>query len=257
MIESQDLELIRRVTRHTDAEHVAEAAYRQLDDLLRTLDDRDWTAPTACPGWSVSDMVGHLIGAARGNATLREYTRQQLWGLRHRHEFGGNPLDAVNALHVREHAHLPASRRADVLRALVPDAIRGRLRLSAWVGRVSIPISSGGSAAAGMPRTVNLGRLLDVVYTRDVWMHTMDIAEAVGRDLPFTSAVNGRLVQDVVVDWVQRHGRPVELVLTGPAGGRYRWGSDGTVIDLDAMVFCRTLSGRVQGDGLLNVKILF
>ena len=85
----------------------------------------------------------------------------------------------------------------------------------------------------------------------------MDIAEAVGRELPMTAAVNGRLVQDVVADWVRRHGQPVDLVLTGPAGGRYRFGSHGTVIDLDAVVFCRTLSGRLPGDGLLDVKILF
>ena len=166
-------------------------------------------------------------------------------------------MDAVNALHVAEHAHLPDSQRPDVLRAVAADAIRGRMRLSAWVGPVSVPISSGGSAAAGMPRTVNLGRLLDVVYTRDVWMHTIDIAEAVGRQLPTSAAVNGRIVQDVVIDWVGRHGQPVDLVLTGPGGGRYRSGSDGAVIDLDAIDFCRTLSGRLPGDGLLRVKVVF
>jgi uncharacterized protein (TIGR03083 family) len=255
--EVQDVTQIARITRRTDAAPVAVAVYGQLDDLLRTLSDQDWAAPTACPGWSVSDVVGHLIGAARGNASLREFTRQQVLGLHRRREFGGNPLDAVNALQIADHAHLIDSQRADVLCGLVPDAVRGRMRLSAWVGAVSIPVSAGGSAATGMPRTVNMGRLLEVVYTRDVWMHTVDIAEAIGHDLPMTAAANRRIVQDVVIDWARRHRQPVDLVLTGPSGGRYRSGPAGPAIELDAIEFCRILSGRAQGEGLLETKILF
>ncbi len=257
MSDGQDVAQIARITRRTDANPVAAAVYGQLDDLLRTLTDQDWAAPTACPGWSVSDMVGHVIGAARGNASLREYTRQQLRGFRHRGDFGGNPLDALNALQIAEQADLPDSQRADALREVAPDAIRGRLNLSAWVGALTVPISAGGSAASGMPRSVNLGRLLDVVYTRDVWMHTIDIAEAAGRELPTTATVNGRIVQDVVIDWVRRHGQPVDLILTGPGGGHYRSGSNGPVLEIDAIDFCRTLSGRVHGDGLMQVKVLF
>jgi uncharacterized protein (TIGR03083 family) len=245
------------ITRRTDASTVALAAYRQLDDLLGSLSVSDWSAPTACPGWSVSDMVGHLIGAARGNASLLEFTRQQMSGFRHRRDFGGNPLDAVNARQIADHAGLPDSERAETLRAVVPDAVRGRMRLSAWAGAVRVPISSDGSAAVGTPSTVSLARLLDVVYTRDVWMHTIDIAEAVGADLAMAAAVNARIVQDVVIDWVRRHRQPVDLALAGPAGGRYRSGSGADVIELDAIELCRILSGRTPGDGLLNVKVLF
>lgn len=255
--EGRDVGQLAQITRRTDARTVALAAYRQLDDLLGSLSGRDWSAPTACPGWSVSDMVGHLIGAARGNASLLEFTRQQLWGFRHRRHFGGNPLDAVNARQIADHTRLPDSHRAEVLRAVVPDAVRGRLRLSAWAGAVRVPISSDGSAAGGMPSIVSLARLLDVVYTRDVWMHTIDIAEAVGGDLPMAAAVNSRICQDVVIDWVRRHRQPVDLVLSGPAGGHYRSGPHAEAIELGAIEFCRILSGRIPGDGLLNVKVLF
>jgi uncharacterized protein (TIGR03083 family) len=233
------------------------AAYRQLDDLLGSLSGRDWSAPTACPGWSVSDIVGHLIGAARGNASLLVFARQQASGYRHRREFGGNSLDAVNARQIADHARLPDSERAEALRAVVPGAVRGRMRLSAWAGAIRVPISSDGSAAVGTPSAVSLARLLDVVYTRDVWMHTLDIAEAVGADLPMTAAVNARNCQNVVIDSVRRQRPPVELVLAGPAGGHYRSGPHAESIELDAIEFCRILSGRVPGDGLLSVKVLF
>jgi uncharacterized protein (TIGR03083 family) len=255
--DSQDVAQLERITRRTDARAVGSAVYDQLDVLLTSLGEKDWAAPTACPGWSVADMVGHLIGAARGNASVRELTRQQLWALRHRGEFGGNPLDAVNSLQIADHAALPDARRAEALREVAPRALRGRLRLSAWFGAVRVPLSSGGSAAAGMPRSVTLGRLLDVVYTRDAWMHTVDIAEAVGRPPSLSAPVNGRIVQDVVIDWVRRHRRPVELNLTGPAGGRYHYGSGGPVLELDALELCRILSGRSPGHGLLDVKVLF
>jgi uncharacterized protein (TIGR03083 family) len=255
--DSQDVDQMARITRRTDARPVGLAVYEQLDVLLTTLGQKDWAAQTACPGWSVADMVGHLIGAARGNASAREFTLQQLWGLRHRGDFGGNPLDAVNGLQIADHAGLPDARRAEALREVAPLATRGRMRWSAWFGAMSVPLSTGGSAASGMPRSVNLGRLLDVVYTRDVWMHTLDIAEAVGRPPSLSSPVNARVVQDVVLDWVRRHRQPVDLILTGAAGGRYRYGAGSTALEMDAVEFCRTLSGRSPGDGLLKIKVLF
>ncbi|WP_406831689.1 hypothetical protein ABEG17_02455 [Pedococcus sp. KACC 23699] len=166
-------------------------------------------------------------------------------------------MDAVNSLQIADHAGLPDARRAEALRAVEPHAVRGRLRLSAWFGALSVPLSTGGSAAAGMPRSVNLGRLLDVVSTRDAWMHTIDISEVVGRPPSLGSPVNGRIVQDVCLDWVRRHGQPVDLTLTGPAGGRYQSGAGGAVPEMDAVEFCRILSGRSPGDGLLSTKVLF
>jgi hypothetical protein len=64
-------------------------------------------------------------------------------------------------------------------------------------------------------------------------------------------------VADVVDEWAQRHGRPFELVLTGPAGGRWQVGTGGERIELDAVEFCRTLSGRVEGHGLLATAVPF
>jgi hypothetical protein len=37
----------------------------QLDDLLDHLDDGEWLAPSACPGWLVRDVVAHLAANAR------------------------------------------------------------------------------------------------------------------------------------------------------------------------------------------------
>jgi hypothetical protein len=89
---------------------------------------------------------------------------------------------------------------------------------------------------------VDLGFLSDVIMTRDPWMHRADLAQATGAPMALTADHDGVLVDDVVREWAARHGRPFTLRLTGPAGGS--WGSDGPALELDAVEFCRAISGR-------------
>ena len=91
----------------------------------------------------------------------------------------------------------------------------------------------------------------DRLYVADITQHR------VGHPPSLSAPVNGRIVQDVVLDRVRRHRQPVDLTLTGPAGGRYRHGAGGTVLEMDAVEICRILSGRSPGDGLLKTKVLF
>jgi len=252
-----EIDSIRGISKRTDADEMAAAAYGQLFTVLSALSRSDWAAATECPGWDVSDMVGHMIGAAKANASMKENLRQQVWALRHRREYGGNPLDATNALQIADQAGLPDDRRLDTLMELSSAAIRGRRRLPPPIRLITVPLSAGGSTADGMPRSVNLSHLVDVVYTRDVWMHTIDILRATGRALELDDVLTRRLTEDVVSEWAARHGQPVELTLTGSGGGRYTTGSGGEVIELDVVEFCRIVSGRASGTGLLATRVLF
>ncbi|MFA9445681.1 maleylpyruvate isomerase family mycothiol-dependent enzyme [Egicoccus sp. AB-alg6-2] len=259
---------IRRITRDRDAAEVATAAYEQMIRFLEELEPTDWTSPTECTGWDVAAMVGHVIGAAKSCASMREAVRQQLHGARHAGEYGGNSLDAGNALQVREHAHLTPTDRIAELRRLAPAAVRGRMRLPGPLRRISLPMDQGGSTAEGMPARFRLGDLMDVIYTRDVWLHTVDIARATSRAHPADAELDRRIVADVVAEWANRHGQPFELTLTGPVAGRYRHGSDGASMRLDAIEYCRVLSGRAEPDevgadltpdavALLRTRLLF
>ncbi|GAA5160090.1 maleylpyruvate isomerase family mycothiol-dependent enzyme [Ornithinimicrobium tianjinense] len=244
------------ITRRSDAAAVATRAYEDLVALLESLDDEDWLAPTECPGWSVSDMVGHLIGNARSGASTREMLRQNLYGVRHAREHDGNPMDAYNALQVAEHAGLRPAERVATLRDLLPAAVDGRMRTPRVLRAVSAPVKNNGSMVLGMPKRINIGHLVDVILSRDVFMHRVDISRAVGRNLVPTDN-DRRLVEDAVKEWAGRHGQPVEVDLTGPAGGTFVQGSGGPRIEMDAVEFCRVLSGRAPGQGLLATKIFF
>jgi hypothetical protein len=102
-----------------------------------------------------------------------------------------------------------------------------------------------------------LGYLVDVILTRDTFMHRIDLARAIGAELVVDPSHEGRIVADVVAEWARRHGRPFTLHLSGPAGGTYQAGEGGELIHEDALEFCRIVSGRAAGEGLLSTPVPF
>jgi hypothetical protein len=109
----------------------------------------------------------------------------------------------------------------------------------------------------GRKEAWTFGYLLDVILTRDPWMHRIDITDATGADLVLTADHDGEIVAGIVAEWSARHGQPYELRLTGPAGGAWSRGTGGPPITLDAVEFCRAISGRSPAEGLLNTQVPF
>lgn len=252
-----DIATVPRIQRGDEADRFAQVAYDRLVALLMTLTAEDWRRSTECPAWTVHDMVAHMVGAARGHASPLEFMRQVAHGQRHREAFDGNDTDAMNAYQVRRNAHLAPSELIAALRELAPRAVRGRRRVPALLRRRPVPLADSGSFPAGTPTSITMGELLDVTLTRDVWLHRIDICRAIGAQPDSDTDTDRRIVTDIVADWAARHRQPVQLHLTGHAGGHYEQGSAGRTIELDAIEFCRILSGRAEGDGLLRTKVLF
>ena len=231
------------------AYRLAATEYERFLAVVRDLGPGDWSRPTECSEWDVRAMAGHVLGMAEMASSVRETARQNRLAGK-----AGGGIDALTGLQVREHAHLDGAAIVVGLEAAAPRALRGRRRLSRVAGRVKLPEEQ----VVGTEREWwRIGYLLDVILTRDVWMHRSDIARATGRELQLTPAHDGVLVADVVAEWAQRHGRPYRLRLTGPAGGEWSSGSGGEQIELDAVEFCRVVSGRGAGAGLLDQQVPF
>ncbi|HEY0127461.1 MAG TPA: maleylpyruvate isomerase family mycothiol-dependent enzyme [Blastococcus sp.] len=237
------------VLERAPAMRLAATEYGRFADLLRTLDADDWSRRTDCPDWDVRAMAGHVLGMAEMVASVRGFVGQNAASAR-----AGGGIDALTALQVRRTAGLSTGGLVEQLAAVGPRAVRGRRRLSAVLGRVPIPEKQVVGATAERWR---FGFLFDVVLTRDTWMHRTDICRATGREPQLTADHDGVLVADVVAEWAARHGRPYRLRLTGPAGGSWASGADGEEIELDAVDFCRLLSGRGQATGLLAQPVPF
>jgi uncharacterized protein (TIGR03083 family) len=223
--------------------------YRRFTDLLRSLDVADWSRPTDCPGWDVRAMAGHVLGMAGMVASVRSLVGQNAAAAR-----AGGGIDALTAVQVRRTAGLTAEQLVERLAEVGPRAVRGRRRLSAAIGRLPLPEQQD---VGGTAERWRFGFLFDVVLTRDTWMHRTDVCRATGREPRLTADHDAVLVADVVAEWAVRHGRPYRLRLTGPAGGSWSSGTGGEEIELDAVEFCRVLSGRGTGTGLLTQAVPF
>jgi len=233
--------------RHSDWMAAATEEYRRLGAVLAQLSDDEWCRPTDCPEWTVQQMVAHLVGAAKAGASFRELLHQARLGRRLRP--GGPGVDGMNAVQVQERADARPDQLCNDLALTGARAVRRRSRLPAAVRALPIPF--------GPPLgTKPLGHLMDRIYTRDAWMHRIDITRATGRPLELTADHDGRIVADVVAEWARVHGQPYRLTLTGPAGGSWSHG-DGEPLTLDAIEFCRMLSGRTPGSGLLAHAVTF
>jgi hypothetical protein len=108
----------------------------------------------------------------------------------------------------------------------------------------------------GVRERWTLAYLFGTILTRDPFMHRIDITRATGLRLTPTPEHEGLIVADVVQEWAARHGQPFRLELTGPAGGSWQTGV-GEALTMDALEFCRVVSGRGRGEGLLAVQVPF
>ncbi len=99
------------------------------------------------------------------------------------------------------------------------------------------------------------GYLLDVVLTRDPWMHRVDIARATHRPMVLTSDHDGVLVADVVAEWAERHGERFAMELAGPAGGSW-FGSGRAVCGGCPRLLSRAVGSRCLA-GMRSLEVPF
>jgi uncharacterized protein (TIGR03083 family) len=224
---------------------LAREELRRYADMLDSLDEEQWAAPTQCLPWTVRDMAGHVLGNHEGLLTVRARLRQ-LWKAR---RYGGNLVDALSATQIADRADRSQREVVADLRRAGPTSVEARRRLPRALRalRVTVPMRTGNERWS-------MAYLDDTIYTRDAWMHRMDTCAAVGIEPNMTGDHEGVIVADIAREWALRHGQPIRLTLTGVAGGQFG-SSDGEALELDAVEFCRLLSGRGRGEGLLAVEV--
>jgi uncharacterized protein (TIGR03083 family) len=229
---------------------LAENEFARTVAQLRGLSAEDWGRPTVCELWDVRAMATHVLAMAEAQASFRQFV----------HDFraaskreGGKMIDAMTATQVGERSSMSPAAIIDRLVAVAPNAVRARRRTPApvrWAVRMR---QDPPFAAERWP----FGYLVDTIFTRDTWMHRLDISRATGQPMALSADHDGRLVADVVADWARRHGRPFSLTLGGAAGGSWLVGEGGEQLVLDALDFCWVVGSRQQGTGILATVVPF
>jgi uncharacterized protein (TIGR03083 family) len=240
---------------HDTAMELQAHEFERTLDLLRTLDEADWTAQTECPDWDVRRMYLHVLGAAQAGASMRENMHQMRVGFAHRKRHGGPLEAALSNTQVREREDLQPADIVTALETVAPRTVRCRRRLPS-VLRNHAKLAIDGP----VHEQWKLGYLIDTIYLRDMWMHRVDTTRATNRELVLTPDHDGRIIADVVVEWARRHSQPFILELSGPAGGAFAHDPEAADVEhhqLDAVEFCRKVGGRTPATGLLTTVVPF
>lgn len=248
----------RRSMVRKEAMRLAATEYQRVVQALSALAPEDWSKPTDCPHWDVRELACHVVGMAAMASSPLESARQQKLAIAEQAKRGGVMVDSLTAVQVRERKSRSPEEILTEARRVAVQAARGRRLTPYVIRRRTFPVRQ---LLNGAEEEWTVGYLVDVILTRDPWMHRIDLARATGHELELTAAHDGVLVDDVVREWAGRHGRPFRLELTGPAGGQ--WSSPSQLpgepesIRMDAVDFCRTISGRATGVGLLSTEVPF
>src|ERR1019366_8974536 len=124
--------------------------------------------------------------------------------------------DALTGLQVSERMGLGPAPLTAKFAEVAPRAARGRRRAPGLIRHRTMPMEQ--TVGDRMERWT-IGYLVDVVLTRDTWVHRVDIARATGRALELTVDHDAVLVADVAAEGAARQGHPCTLPLPGrPAG---------------------------------------
>jgi uncharacterized protein (TIGR03083 family) len=229
--------------------------YDRCSEVFGSLEPDQWAAPTDCPAWNVRQMAAHMLGMVEMAASIRESLRQQRAASRIAGRTGVVYIDALTQLQVDERADWTPDRITERFRARAPKAAAGRRRTPAFVRPRTMSVRFD---INGAEESWTFGYLIDIILTRDPWMHRLDIARATGAPLHLTADHDGVIVANVVAEWADRHGKDFALTLTGPAGGTWVTGENGPSLTLDAIDFCRAVSRRsasVSLDELMNTEV--
>jgi uncharacterized protein (TIGR03084 family) len=215
---------------------------QELSGLLAGLDDDGWQRPSPCEGWSVTDVVLHLaqtnemaIASARGHleATLAELTD------------GVGPAGTVD-----EGAALMVERD----RELGPGAIHAR-----WLEGVDelnrvLTVADPHARVTWVAGQLSV-RTLTTTRLAETWIHTTDVATALGHPLPSSDRLRhiARLAWRTLPYAFDLAGRalhgPVAFELVGPAGEPWDFIPDEaarTTIRGDGFELCTVAARRVD-----------
>jgi uncharacterized protein (TIGR03083 family) len=241
----EDVTTIPRIN-HDEAMRIAGVENARFADQLSSFDDSDWIKPTDCTRWDVRALAAHVVGSAAAQASPREFVRQVRKGRPLVREVGEFWWDGMNEVQVQERSQMTTGELISEWESNSARALSARTRLPRPIARLPL---------LNLPEPVGrqpLAYLFDVGFTRDIWMHRVDLAQATGTPLDLDPDHDGRVVADIVAEWAGTHGEPFVLDLDGPAGGRFTAGSDGEHVQIDAIQFCRILAERVHGTGILS-----
>lgn len=120
--------------RHHEAMELTATENQRLLTQLHDLSQQDWGAATDCTGWTVRDVVVHLIASAQAQASPLEFARQVRAGRPPTAEIGGQHwVDGLNEAQLRARVGLTPGELPALWQHCAAAALTARRRMPALV----------------------------------------------------------------------------------------------------------------------------
>ena len=231
---------------HREAMGMARLELERFLALVTSLSEDEWEKPTACPLWNVRQILAHVTGAAASYARWSEFKRQNSLKVQRPYRASGlSFLESLNQIQVDDRACATPAALIDELQTVGPRAFATRARLPVLLRALRVPLPALG--------IVPIGYLTDLIYTRDMWMHRLDLCRATQREMVLTPEHDGRIVSLVMRDLAKKLAatlRKTSMVyqLSGRGGGTWQLGAKvppAATLQLDVVDFNLLASGRL------------
>lgn len=186
-----------------------ESGLLAVADLCDGLDDRQWGAATPCAGWTVGDVVAHLIDVEDLVGGEPRPEHEPDWAALP-HAVG--PMGKANEIGVDLRRGRP---RTDVLAELRAVIVRRRAQLEETPHDEQVASVFGTSMS--LERVVRM-------RTFDIWVHEQDIRSAIGSDgawdSPSARVALAQMTRALPYVWGRTvkapEGSVLRLIVTGP-----------------------------------------
>ncbi len=192
----------------TDLIDKLEHTWRATSEFCATLTEAQWKTPSQLPGWSVQDLLSHLVGTERALEGLESTTHRAP-----EVDYIRNPIGAANENEVDARRHLPG---AEVLKEWNDIA---KVRLNT--------LRNGDDAYFDTPAMTPTGpgTRADFLHIRvlDCWLHDQDMRRVLGisgnAGGPAAEHTMDRLIRTIPIVVGKRaatpEGKTVAFVVTG------------------------------------------
>lgn len=174
-----------------------------LVSVLSGLSEAQWETTTRCAPWTIKDMVGHMLAWGEALTSVRELGSQARRALGRMKEYG-NIVDAQNSIQVDDRRHLSGAQILARFQEHLPAEIRARKRFGTALRYAPFYLPYVGGAT-------NLGYLFNTIFLRDLLVHRLDIAAALGTE-PRPTDADERVAVDMLKDWARRTTADVQVV---------------------------------------------
>lgn len=229
-----------------------------LIDVLRSIRDDDWTKPTVCPGWSVHDLVLHVLGTDIGVIS------------RQRDDHAGSPgpsgatasafetfLDSLNDDWVRSMRCMSPRMSIDLLARTGRELVDLYCDTSGSVRDARVSWAS----SEPVPRWFDHARELT-----ERWVHHQQILDAIGASAWFDANMVAAVLDTFSHAYRQKlsglrrsEGTTAGVDITGEVARSWRWESTGkswvtgsseaeTLITMDVAMAWRLLTNGLSPD---------